>query len=168
VGNRTQEDFQKKLEEEVYLARTNIKNSAFRCGFKNAVTISTWSAVKTTEVLWADPVQLKQAGYAKLADNVLVALEDLRGKRRAKLEADAGPAMKKPRLDSANVSTAGGRGRGAHRGRGGVQHGSQQPPQRKGGQPLHGPRARGRGSHWRPRVRGQDHYWRGGAGNYHN
>jgi hypothetical protein len=42
LGNRTQEDFSKKLEVEIYTARTNIKNSAFRCGFRNAVTLSTW------------------------------------------------------------------------------------------------------------------------------
>jgi hypothetical protein len=146
VGNRTQEDFKKKLEEEVYLARTNIKNSAFRCGFKNAVMISTWGAVKKTEDLWDDPVHLKQAGYMKLADSILLALEELRGKRRSKLEVEVGPAMKKQRLDSASTPTSPGRGRGAHRGRGGVQHKSQQ-PQRGGAHPPHGLRARGRGSY---------------------
>jgi hypothetical protein len=167
VGNRTQEDFRKKLEVEIYTARTNIKNSAFRCGFKNAVTLSTWGAVKRTEDLWADPVQLTEAGYMKLADSILLALEELRGKKRRQLEGEAGPAPKKPRADPANTPAAPGRGRGAPRGRGGVQHGGLQ-QLRGGAQPPHGPRARGRGSHWRPRARGQDYYWRGGAGYYRN
>jgi hypothetical protein len=46
IPNQQQEDFAKKLKQNVYSARTNIKDFAFCDGLQRCVTVSAWSKVK--------------------------------------------------------------------------------------------------------------------------
>jgi hypothetical protein len=54
IGNRRLPDFQQKLEDGVFGARTNIKNFAYRHGFRNSTTISSWGKIKKMDNIWAE------------------------------------------------------------------------------------------------------------------
>jgi hypothetical protein len=82
IPNRQQEDFAKTMEQNVYAARTNIKDFAFRHGLRKCIMVSAWSKIKKMEQLWADPVNLSAAAYEELATTVLPPLEALRTRGR--------------------------------------------------------------------------------------
>jgi hypothetical protein len=99
MKNRFEPDFAKKLEEGVFDVRKNIKNLAFRHGFRRCVTLSAWGKVRKMESLWSDGVHLLDEGYKKLVESILEAREELKVKRTGdKLEET--PASKKPRADA--------------------------------------------------------------------
>jgi hypothetical protein len=105
MKNRLDLEFKKKLEEGVYAARTNIKNSAFRHKFARCVTISSWGKVKRLEEIWADQVHLVEVGYEQLVEAIFEAAADV-NKKRSGGPLGGAPAAKKPRTEA-----------GGHRGR---------------------------------------------------
>jgi uncharacterized membrane protein YgcG len=126
VGNRSQPDYKKKLEDSVFTARANLKNFAFRHGYRQSQTISSWAKVRKLEEVWESPVRMKSRGYEAMAEAILEAGVELEKKRKnpGKLES---PAAKKPRLGSSGGGSGGGEdssgggdgGGGSSAGRGG-------------------------------------------------
>jgi hypothetical protein len=119
------DEFKKKMEEDVYQARKNLKDFTFRKGRKQVVTVSTWGLVKRMDTIWMDQVHLVDGGYQKIGEGVVAAAVDLgtKGKRKA-TEPPPGPGsgstVKKPRTEAVGQM---GPPRGHHRGCGGVLRG---------------------------------------------
>jgi hypothetical protein len=133
VGNRLQEDYQKKMEDGVFAARANIKNFAFRHGYKNSSTISSWGKVKKMQALWENQILLKQEGYDALASAILEAGEELGRKRKLSSTVSGGAAKRQKMAEatgSGGVSVSGGGGEGAG---GGGQGGRSSSTSRDGG-----------------------------------
>jgi hypothetical protein len=99
MKNRQDPEFKKKLEEGVYAARTNIKNSAFRHKLRKSVTISSWSTVKRMNVIWEDQVHLVEAGYQLLAEAIFGAVVEANKKRSGGPVLGA-PAAKRPKTEA--------------------------------------------------------------------
>jgi hypothetical protein len=128
MKNRREPDFAQKLEKGVFEVRTNIKNSAFRHGFRRAVTLSAWGKVRKMEKLWSDPIHLVDEGYKILAEAVTEARDDLKKKRQG-VEMNGLPPAKNIKTSATLADGAkrghpeagqrGQRRRGAARGRGG-------------------------------------------------
>jgi hypothetical protein len=135
------------MEQEVYQARKNLKDFAFRRGRRAVVTVSTWGLVKRLEDVWMDQVKLKEKGYFVISEGIVEATAALRGKRRG-LEATSATPGKRQRLEMA--STGNESNRGHIRGRGGVPRAS---AQTRRGQP-HTTHGGNRGGGWTPAGRG--------------
>jgi hypothetical protein len=138
--NRSKESFKQKLKEEIYHVRHNLKNFAFRTGWRNSVTVSTWGRVKKLDLIWSDATSLTENGYFAILEAVVEAVAGIRGKRKTS-EASATPAKKQ------KVAQLDGEEQGWTRGRGHVRGGQ---PQGQGGGHLEaasGPR-RGGGRGW--------------------
>jgi hypothetical protein len=103
------EEYKKKLEEDIYKLRQNLKDFAFRKGWKSAVTVSTWGRVKKLDNIWEDNIHLTEDGYFAISEAVVEAVASLRGKRRG--QECATPQAKKQRLDSTTPGGQSGRGR---------------------------------------------------------
>jgi hypothetical protein len=82
VGNRKQDGFQRNMEDGIFVARTNIKNFAFRYGFRQCTTVSAWGKVKKIEELWEDQVMMKEGGYDTIAKAIMEAGMELEKKRK--------------------------------------------------------------------------------------
>jgi hypothetical protein len=67
MPNQKMVDFKKKLEESISQSHTNIKEFAFRLGYRKAKTLSTWGIVKNKGATWAGPIELTPAGYNAIA-----------------------------------------------------------------------------------------------------
>jgi hypothetical protein len=106
MKNRAEPDFGKKLEEGVFAVRRNIKNSAFKHGYKRCVTLSAWGKVRKLESLWSDAVHLSDEGYKTLASSIVEAMEELKTKRKGDNLVDA-PASKKPRVEAGEANNRG-------------------------------------------------------------
>jgi hypothetical protein len=120
IANRRLPDFQRKLEDGIFGARTNIKNFAYRHGFRNSTTISSWGKIKKMDNVWADAVKLQDGGYEKIAAAILEAGEDLGRKRKNTNSSKLTPPSKKARTSGGvdgggrgGSSNGGGRGGGA-------------------------------------------------------
>jgi hypothetical protein len=103
------EDYSKKLEEDIYKLHHNLKDFAFRKGWKSAVTVSTWGRVKKLDKIWEDNIHLTEDGYFAISEAVVEAVASLRGKRRG--QEVTTPQAKKQRLDSTAPGGQSGRGR---------------------------------------------------------
>jgi hypothetical protein len=106
MKNRAEPDFGKKLEEGVFAVMRNIKNSAFRHGYKRCVTLSAWGKVRKLESLWSDAVHLTEEGYKTLAKSIVEAMEELKTKRKGD-NLEETPASKKPRVDAGGANNRG-------------------------------------------------------------
>jgi hypothetical protein len=106
MKNRAEPDFGKKLEEGVFAVRRNIKNSAFKHGYKRCVTLSAWGKVRRLESLWSDAVHLTDEGYKTLASSIVEAMDELKTKRKGDNLVDA-PASKKPRVEAGEANNRG-------------------------------------------------------------
>jgi hypothetical protein len=113
VGNIKNEDYKRKMEDGVYSARTNIKNFAFRHGFRNSVTVSSWGQVKKLSDLWANQVLLTAAGYDVLAGAICEAGKEIERKRKGSAS-ETEPARKKAKtggdMDTRRGGSRGSRG----------------------------------------------------------
>jgi hypothetical protein len=116
VGNRKLPDFKQKMEDGVFGARTNIKNFAYRHGYRNSSTISSWGKIKKLENLWADAVQLQAEGYEKISEAILEAGEDLGKKRKHSSNTKQTPPPKKARMISGGGDGGNGGGGGGRTG----------------------------------------------------
>jgi hypothetical protein len=101
VGNRSQPEFQKKMEDGVFNARANLKNFAFRHGYRRSVAVSSWAKVRKQEELWEDQVKMKTKGYDALAEAILVAGGEIERKRKRSGKQSA-PVAKKAKLDTSS------------------------------------------------------------------
>jgi hypothetical protein len=116
-------DYKKKLEESVFQSRTNIKDFAFRLGYRRTRTLSTWGIVKKAGATWADQHHLADGGYSAITRAVLDCKDIITNKRKGK-EDTQGPEAKKPRTEAASrgrQSTGG--ERSETRGQGGAWRG---------------------------------------------
>jgi hypothetical protein len=129
MRNFLNEDF-KKMEESVYQSRTNIKDFAFRLGYRKARTLSTWGIVKKAAATWADQNHLADAGYSAISRAVLDCKDVITTKRKGK-EDNPGPEAKKQRTEGASRGRQLPRGkRSETRGWGGAWHGHLYTPNR--------------------------------------
>jgi hypothetical protein len=94
MQNRSAPDFATKLESGLYAARKNIKDFAFRHGYRRCSTVSTWGKVKRVKNIWTDPVHLTADGYDAIAAATIEAVTDINRKRSAQPPVGA-PAAKK-------------------------------------------------------------------------
>jgi hypothetical protein len=94
--NRCNPDFRKKLEDNIFQCKKDMKDFAFRLGFKKSKTISTWGLDRKTGLAWADPVHLSAEGYSSLAKIVMEASTQV-GLKRNSSKAEQPPAPKRPR-----------------------------------------------------------------------
>jgi hypothetical protein len=142
--NRSKESFKQKLEEDIYHVRLNLKNFAFRKGWKNTVTVSTWGRVKKLDRIWVDAINLTEDGYFAISEAAVEAVAGIRGKRKTSETPTAPTPAKKPKINRPE-----GGEQGWTRGRGHARCGQ---PRGRGGQHLEA--ARG--------------YMRGGGGGRHS
>jgi hypothetical protein len=107
VSNRASPDYKKLQETNVYNARQNIKNFAFRLGMRNSSVISSWGKVKHLADVWAGPTQLRMEGYKLLAEAVGEAVCSLSRKRGGEQQKAGDNPAKKPRQDQQTGNGAG-------------------------------------------------------------
>jgi hypothetical protein len=126
MPNRREPDFKTKLEAGVFGVRRNVKDFAFRHGYRNTHTISTWGKVNKMTSIWKDSINLVEAGYSAIAEAVVEAVTAICTKKRGPSTPEAAPAAKKPKIDTPHPSRGhhqrGGRGQDL-RGRGGGRGG---------------------------------------------
>jgi hypothetical protein len=61
MPNRGRPDFKKKMEDDIFQCRANLKDFAFRAGFRRVKTISTWNITRKSGAAWADNVHLESS-----------------------------------------------------------------------------------------------------------
>jgi hypothetical protein len=122
MTGRLTDESKKKIEEEVYQARQNLKNFAFRKGLRRSVTISTWGLIKRLSNIWKDAVHLTEAGYFAITEGIVEVVAGIEVKEKRWEDVDKPvPAPKRARTEAVGDAVHGGQ-----RGRGGAFPGQHQ------------------------------------------